>query len=570
MKEALKRARRTKIDDAGVVAVADAAVAALLTTMTNITNITESPIESSTSGFFNVSFTEPSFANGVTDADLGLRIVVGLVVVGLLHGAVRCAGRRLAILHGCRVARRAHRPQELADAARPPLVSKAAAVAPCAAANLLPFILLAGWASVLLPTEPERCFVYGLGVSLAGPAALLVAYAFISWRQRRWFLSGRVLLAGALSLLLLLLLQLLLVVQRPVCAATERLAEFPHTASTGIAMMLNLMPVSSMLYLFLSEAHAPGNSSQFSADYKRTTSLALVVMGLRRSINWPILQGVLSYLLSLSLLALYSIMFLFSGEGMSGLYASITVVLLDIGVALYAAAGLAKQSTLPPIILMVACRLGFVLCGRYGISYIFLVHAVVFFLGGTLIGRLVTTRRFHDTNSRKHRLKRLVKLPKALHLSFKFANIEINIGARGASIQIGHRNKQAARGGRAAEKPAARGAVDVPTFFVRSPSVSQASATSSSERDRTSAESRSSGASVYASAREDSVPTSIRVSSKRSDADKYRQVAEDTVSIRISEGDVWRHNVIWRATPSINGRHDRDTAASAASGTAAA
>ena len=42
------------------------------------------------------------------------------------------------------------------------------------AANALPFLLLAGWAGALAPAEPDRCWVYGLGVALGGPAALLV------------------------------------------------------------------------------------------------------------------------------------------------------------------------------------------------------------------------------------------------------------------------------------------------------------------------------------------------------------------------------------------------------------
>ena len=312
------------------------------------------------------------------------------------------------------------------------------------AANALPFLLLAGWAGALAPAEPDRCWVYGLGVALGGPAALLVLYAFLSWWQRNWVVSGRVLFSGALSLLCLLLLQLLLVVERPRCAATPSLAEFPHTATTAIAMALNLMPVSSLLYLGLSEApHAP-----VKENVKSSTSFALELLGFRRAQRWPRVQAALSYALSLGLLALYSVMFYLADpnfdaaganstanassiavdrcvaanltdlstpvivepDNASGLYASITVVLIDVGVALYAAAGLAQSSLAPPILLMVVCRVALVATGRYGVAYIFMVHALVFFLAGVFVGGLVSMRRFREGNDPKHRLERLVKI----------------------------------------------------------------------------------------------------------------------------------------------------------------
>lgn len=311
------------------------------------------------------------------------------------------------------------------------------------AANLLPLVLLISWSAALMPAEPDRCWVYGLAPVLAGPATILATCGFLSWWLRSWRVSGRVVFAFALSLLLLLLLQLLLVVQRPSCAAEERLAEFPHTAMTAIAMALNLMPVSSILYLSLSESmpHAPVQS-----ELKSTTSFALIVLGFRRSAHWPRLQAVASYTLSLVLLALYATTFFlapatsagspagapanasstgalaFDANSAAGFYASLTVVLLDICVWLYARAGLARSSLLPPILLMVAVRVALVVTGRFGVTYLFIVHSVIFFVAELLIGGHVTTIRFRESSSRKKRLGELIKVP---HQFPRFLSMQI-------------------------------------------------------------------------------------------------------------------------------------------------
>ena len=243
-------------------------------------------------------------------------------------------------------------------------------------AHVLPFLFLGAWAAAIYPAEPPQCWVYGLGVLLGGSAGLLAAYALLAWRQRCWAVSGRIIIAGAASLLLLLLLQVLLVAQRPWCAATPKLAEFPHTAATAIAMALNLIPLSSILYLNLNRTAVEHHAPIIRADeLKRSTACALVMLGVRRA-TWPRLQAVLMYSLSLAMLVLYSVMFFFatpsvtplpgvggggggnssSGgggavaatEGISGgvvitrlnpyagLFASLTVVLLDVEVGLYA------------------------------------------------------------------------------------------------------------------------------------------------------------------------------------------------------------------------------------------
>ena len=48
------------------------------------------------------------------------------------------------------------------------------------------------------------------------------------------------------------LLQLSLVVQRPICGASDDLREFPYTALTALVMAMNTLPVVAILYLNLS------------------------------------------------------------------------------------------------------------------------------------------------------------------------------------------------------------------------------------------------------------------------------------------------------------------------------
>ena len=300
-----------------------------------------------------------------------------------------------------------------------------------AAAYALPFALVAGYAGAVFPFEPSGCWVFGLGIVLAGPAALLFAYAFGMWAKRRWHVSGRVLAAGAAAVLLVLLLQLLLVLQRPNCPARPRLKEFPHTAITGIAMALNLVPVTAVIYLSLAATQKRHELPVHREHLPRSTALVMLILGLRRSQSWPRLQSALLYVLSLALLALYSIFLALASERqqaaaalsgaqldgelfselsfgpppkpLAGLYASLTVVLLDAEVYLYSRAGLMLASSAVPIVLMVVCRVALVVF--VGEAYLFLVHSFVLLLACTLVGGLVAERRAYEANSRTRQLE---------------------------------------------------------------------------------------------------------------------------------------------------------------------
>ena len=93
----------------------------------------------------------------------------------------------------------------------------------------LPLSLCLGWMAALWSSEPDGCFVYGLGVLLVCPAVLLATYAVGLWRHRNYSVNGRVLICGVLALFLPLLLLLLLILQRPVCPARASLG----TARSG-------------------------------------------------------------------------------------------------------------------------------------------------------------------------------------------------------------------------------------------------------------------------------------------------------------------------------------------------
>lgn len=239
----------------------------------------------------------------VTIANFYYPLFIGLGIVVLILPA--CALVQAADLSASRMSVRAAlaaRPQacvvRAAAALRVPLGQRMVL-----AAHVLPLAVLAMWSASFWYVEPEGCWVYGLGVLTMGTAFFLFIYALATWRQRRWHVSGRVLVSGALALLLLLLLQLLLVVQRPVCPARPELREFPHTAITGVVMSLNLCLVTSILYLSLSDTgHQTGGGAGGGGGagahalvlqrdtLKRSTLTALIVLGLQRAPRRPILQ----------------------------------------------------------------------------------------------------------------------------------------------------------------------------------------------------------------------------------------------------------------------------------------
>lgn len=117
------------------------------------------------------------------------------------------------------------------------------------ALSLLPLVACAGWAGALAQSEPDGCFVFGLGVIFVGPSVLLGAYAVGLWRNRSYQVNGRVIVCGLLAVCLPLMQLLLLVIQRPSCPARPELADFPHTALTAVTMAMSMLPVSSIVYL---------------------------------------------------------------------------------------------------------------------------------------------------------------------------------------------------------------------------------------------------------------------------------------------------------------------------------
>ena len=344
--------------------------------------------------------------------------------------------------------------------ARRPIVRMASCVCCCVpprtlliVAYLTPIATLTSWASALYSSEPVGCWVYGLGVLLFGFAALLCLFAGFTWRQRNWRVPGRVIIAAVLALVLLLTLQLLLVAQRPICPARESLREFPFTAITGMAMTLNLIPVTSILYLRLSVAKkhsapsgglhggastprplAASRSSSieitFAQEVKRTTHIIMQLLGFQPA-RYPTLHAAVLYAISLALLGVYSYVMqgvgnATSGDGamwaflpagppprpMSGVYASLTVVMLDVVMWLYARCGLMFDRPALPVLLMVLCRVALILA--VGDAYIFLVHALVFLPLGTLIGIQVVGLRFRETHSQGKRLEKIFDFKRVL------------------------------------------------------------------------------------------------------------------------------------------------------------
>ena len=171
---------------------------------------------------------------------------------------------------------------------------------------VLPASLCAGWAAALASSEPEGCFVYGLGVLLVPPAVACGAFSVGLWRYRRYAVNGRVLVLGALALSLPLLHMLLLVRQRPLCPASPKFRSFPHTALTAITMAASMLPVASIVFLSLGRV---GSGRVFPSAEQQLSPLAqlfLVACGFRASATRPRAQKVGLYLVTLGLLALYT------------------------------------------------------------------------------------------------------------------------------------------------------------------------------------------------------------------------------------------------------------------------
>ena len=312
-------------------------------------------------------------------------------------------------------------------------------VAIIALAYGLPLAVCIAWAATLAPAEPSGCWVYGLGVMLAGPAVLLGAYAVGRWHHRGYQVDGRTLVSGLLSVLLPLLLLLLLVGQRQSCPASERLQEFPHTALTAFIMAVSLVPAAALIYL--SRGGLGYRRFPFPLGAEARPAMAqtvLIALGLRLAPTAYVwVQQLWLFGVTVGLLALYSIQVAVhtdetrQGEGaadeatwstwqmeprptrFAGLYTSATILLIDAAAWLYSRCPLHEHThasaPVTPLLAMVACRLCLILV--VGEAYIFLVHAALLLLLGTLVGTQVSSHRFHTQTSQRHALERLVKRP---------------------------------------------------------------------------------------------------------------------------------------------------------------
>ena len=93
-----------------------------------------------------------------------------------------------------------------------------------------------------------------------------------------------------------------------------RLQEFPHTAITGIAMALNLAPVTAVIYLSLYRSSQRAALPVHQAYIPASTKAVMLTLGLLRARRWARLQSVLLYLFSLGLLFIYTLFLLFFSE----------------------------------------------------------------------------------------------------------------------------------------------------------------------------------------------------------------------------------------------------------------
>ena len=344
---------------------------------------------------------------------------------------------------------------------------------------LLPATLCISWVVALLPSEPDGCFVYGLGVLLVCPAILLAAYAFGLWYHRHFSVSGRIIFCAALALFLPLLLLLLLIVQRPRCPARSSLGQFPHTALTAITMAASMVPVASFVYV----SYHRGRPFPLAEELPPAANAFLTALGFRTS-SRPVLQKVSLYGATLALLAVYTGAVYYQAdaslesEGVyrdaiwstgqlgprptrwAGLYASATIVSIDVMVWLYSRTSVAANTPLTWLTALVACRVAVILI--VGEAYIFLVHASMILLLGTLIGGRVTSHVFQTRTSHRFALERLVKLPHVSFFSFhRLWPFSSRIG------KLRSANAAAARHGSTAPRQKQHAKLSLPPFSMR-------------------------------------------------------------------------------------------------------
>ena len=294
-------------------------------------------------------------------------------------------------------------------------------VAIIALAYGLPLAVCIAWAATLGPAEPPGCWVYGLGVMLAGPAVLLGAYAVGRWHHRGYQADGCTLVSGLLAVLLPLLLLLLLVGQRQSCPASARLEGFPHTALTAFIMAASLVPAAALIYLSRGGLGYRRFPFPLGAEARPAMSeTVLSALGLRAApAAYVWVQQLWLFGVTVGLLALYSIQVAVHTDEtlqvaadeatwttwqmeprptrFAGVYTSATILLVDAAAWLYSRCPLHEHThasaPVTPLLAMIACRLCLILV--VGEAYIFLVHAALLLTFGTLVGIQVSTHRFH-------------------------------------------------------------------------------------------------------------------------------------------------------------------------------
>ena len=132
------------------------------------------------------------------------------------------------------------------------------------------------------------------------------------------------------------------------------------------------------------------------------THTALVLLGFRKASRaW--LQNLILYSVSFAMLVAYSIVVWTQNVDVpnaprsAGIFASATLVYLDVIIYLYSRAGLAADHPVPSLILMAGCRVALVLIA--GVTYLLLVHALVVLVLGTWVGCSVAARLIEGSSA---------------------------------------------------------------------------------------------------------------------------------------------------------------------------
>ena len=127
-----------------------------------------------------------------------------------------------------------------------------------------------------------------------------------------------------------------------------------------------------------------------------------MLLGFRKASRaW--LQNLILYSVSFAMLVAYSIVVWTQNVDVpnaprsAGIFASATLVYLDVIIYLYSRAGLAADHPVPSLILMAGCRVALVLIA--GVTYLLLVHALVVLVLGTWVGCSVAARLIEGSSA---------------------------------------------------------------------------------------------------------------------------------------------------------------------------